>query len=91
MAKCNYCNENIIFITTERGKQMPCNTELILFWATPKAAGKIVTKSGKVLSCNFEGSPNEFTGVGYVPHFATCVEYKREQKRTNPPQKPISS
>ena len=33
---------------------------------------KIVTQNGQVLSCEYTEDPAKATGVGYVPHWATC-------------------
>ncbi|MCL1924240.1 MAG: hypothetical protein FWF50_01490 [Defluviitaleaceae bacterium] len=80
MAKCMQCGESILFIETEKGNKMPCDRELIPFWAEPKAPKRIVTMLGKVLACHYEGDIQELSGHGYIPHFATCEEYKKNKR-----------
>ena len=67
MATCKGCGARIIWI----GK-MPCNPEQTVYWEKAKAKGKIVTPNGMVLSCEFDGDLQNATGIGYVPHWATC-------------------
>lgn len=72
MAKCKGCNRNIIWIKTDTGKSMPCDPDEVLYWEKAKAKGKVVTPNGEIISCEFEGDPAKPTGIGYVPHWATC-------------------
>lgn len=71
-SKCKGCGKPIIWIKTARGKSMPCDDELVMYWAKQKAAGKVVTPNGEVISCEFEGDISEVTGLGYISHYATC-------------------
>ena len=64
--KCRGCGAPIVWISTPGGKSMPCNADQVLYRARAGAPGKIVTPNGEVLSCA--------TGVGYIPHFATCPQ-----------------
>lgn len=83
MAKCKGCGKEIIFIGTVGGKRMPCDPEEIMYWEDGKAKGKIVTPNGMVLSCRFEGNPEEATGIGYIPHWATCTKADAFKRRGN--------
>lgn len=77
MAKCKGCGREIIWI----GK-MPCDPEQVTYWQKPKARGKVVTPNGMVLSCEFDGDLQHATGIGYVPHWATCPkagEFRRKK------------
>lgn len=74
--KCHGCDAPILWIGTPAGKQMPCNPEPVLYWAKPKAAGKVVTPNGEVISCEFEGDGHLATGMGYIAHWATCSAAK---------------
>ena len=83
MAKCRGCGRTIIWIRTQAGKSMPCDPEQVTYWKKVKAAEKVVTANGEVCSCAFEGNPQEATGIGYVPHWATCPkagEFQRSRK-----------
>lgn len=45
----------------------------------------IVTPNGAVLSCELQGEPRAATGLGYIPHWATCPAahtIKSEQQKT---------
>lgn len=72
MAKCKGCGQEIIWIMSPAGKVIPCDPEPVIYWQKPKAKGKVVTKNGMVISCDFEGDMAKSTGIGYVPHWATC-------------------
>ena len=73
MAKCKGCGRPIIWIMSSGGKMIPCDPTEVLYWKRAKARGKIVTKNGEVVSCDLDaGIMEEPTGIGYVPHWATC-------------------
>ena len=76
MAKCKGCGQDIIWI----GK-MPCDPDPVTYWQKPKAKGKIVTPNGEVISCEFFGDPQSATGIGYVPHWATCPKAGEFRRR----------
>lgn len=70
---CKACKKQILWIKTVSGKSMPCDPLVHLYWAKEKAAGKIVTPNGEVVSCELTGDPNAATGYGYISHFSTCT------------------
>lgn len=72
--KCRGCGAPIVWIRTPGGKSMPCNADQVLYRARAGAPGKIVTPNGEVLSCELNVSLEKATGVGYIPHFATCPQ-----------------
>lgn len=72
--KCRGCGESIVWIKTPAGKSMPCDSTPVTYWAKPKAAGKVVTPNGEVVSCEFEGDLHTATGIGYISHFSTCPQ-----------------
>ena len=45
MAKCKSCNAEIVWITTENGKKMPCNAVQVIYWQKDRANGKAVTQT----------------------------------------------
>ena len=75
-SKCRACGALIVWITTENGKKMPCDAYVVLYWEKEKAKGKIVTSSGRVISCELAGEPGTESGIGYIPHWATCPKAK---------------
>ena len=80
MSKCKKCGAEIKWIKTIAGKSMPCNPSPVTYWQREKAQGKVVTPNGEVISCEFEGDASQATGIGYIPHFATCpnaADFKR--------------
>lgn len=85
MAFCKGCGRPIIWIMSPGGKMIPCDPTEVLYWKRQKARGKIVTRNGEVVSCDLEaGIMEQPTGVGYVPHWATCPvagQFKKERKR----------
>lgn len=81
MSKCNSCGAPLIWIKTSRGKNMPCNAEPVVYWQKTNAPGRIVTKNGMILSCEFTGELGKATGIGYVSHWATCPDAGRFRKK----------
>lgn len=71
MSTCNRCGAVIVWIRTPAGKAMPCDAKpvYILQEGGPE---KAVLKDGRVVSCRYTQDPDQATGMGYVPHFATC-------------------
>lgn len=72
MPKCRGCGKEIIWIRTTCGKAMPCDPEPVTYWAGKEFHSNIVTPNGEVVSCKLNGYPQSATGIGYVPHWATC-------------------
>ena len=72
MTTCKSCGAEIIWVKIAGGNRMPCDPDLVPYWAKPKAKGKVVTPNGEVLSCDFDGDLQQATGLGYVSHWATC-------------------
>ena len=81
MAKCRGCGAEIIWIKTDNGKSMPCDPEQVTYWAGKGLSQKIVTPNGEVLSCKLNGYPQSATGIGYIPHWATCPKALDFKKR----------
>ena len=42
MAKCKGCGAEITWIKTSGGKSIPCDPDQVMYWAKPKAKGKVV-------------------------------------------------
>ncbi|MBO6266792.1 MAG: hypothetical protein J6M06_01020 [Synergistaceae bacterium] len=51
---------------------MPCDADQVVYKECAGAKGKIVTPNGMVLSADIVTDSNKATGIGYVPHWATC-------------------
>lgn len=69
---CKSCGKEIVWIKTVAGKAMPCDAGLRYYKQQPSGKSKIVTPNGEVLSCEIIENPMQATGIGYVPHWATC-------------------
>ena len=76
---CKSCGAEIVWVETANGKRMPCDAAEVAYWARPKAKGRVMLGTGYVISCDFrgEGPP---TGLGRVPHWATCPNADRHRK-----------
>ena len=59
---------------------MPVNCEPKMYWERKGAKDKVVTLKGKVVSCDFEGDPQDASGCGYIPHWATCPNADQHRK-----------
>lgn len=79
---CRGCGRPIVWIQTSAGKSMPCNTVPVPYWAKPKAAGKVITQNGEVISCELKGDLSKATGLGYVSHFSTCPQASKFKKKS---------
>lgn len=73
-SKCRACGAEIAWIKTTAGKNMPCDADMMMYWQKEKGSRRIVTPNGEVLACEYEGEHGKATGMGYVPHWATCPE-----------------
>lgn len=80
-SSCRECGKTIIWIKTGGGKSMPCDPDLITYWAMPGGHSRIVTPNGEVIACKLNGYLANATGIGYVPHLDTCPKYKRLKGR----------
>ena len=80
MAKCKECGKEIRWIKTTAGKAMPVDPKLVPYWVTAGGTDRIVTTEGKTLSCAWKGDRRDITGMGYVPHWATCAARQTERK-----------
>lgn len=69
---CRGCGRPIFWIKTASGKSMPCDPEQVWYWQKPGGSKKIVTPYGEVVSAETEGDLENVTGIGHIPHFATC-------------------
>lgn len=78
ITQCRSCGANIVFITTENGRKMPCNADAVEYQDNIKGKDTIVTESGKVIKGTIikpsqgGGLVPIVDGKGYVSHFATC-------------------
>lgn len=87
---CKQCKALIVFIRTENGKFMPCEANPVLYLENPKGESRVFTRYGKLVTCTIVGEGEEFTGIGYKPHWGGCIssegrrrlEGYREQAKT---------
>lgn len=80
MPKCKGCGASIVFVRTPGGKSMPCDGPMVPYIERRGAKGKIVTADGKMVSAEVTNDLGTATGIGYVPHWATCpkaTDFKR--------------
>jgi len=80
IVKCKGCGAPIVWIPTLGGKSMPCDAEPVTYWAGKEYHSKIVTPNGEVISCKLNGYIQNATGIGYIPHWATCPKAKDFKK-----------
>lgn len=80
---CRSCGRQILWIRTTAGKNMPVDTayvDYVLPKEGEKAAEKIVTPNGEVVSAN-RATGEERDGFGYISHFATCPNAAQHRRR----------
>lgn len=81
MTKCRSCGAEIIWVETENGKKMPCNSDPVTYWKNAKGKATIVTPNGEVCKADLEGDINKATGYGYISHFATCPQADKHRRK----------
>lgn len=79
-SNCRGCGKPILWIRTIHGKSIPVDPEPVMFWQHLGSRGRVVTNNGEVVACKLNGDPQTATGIGYVPHWATCPKYKDFKK-----------
>ncbi|MBR4544915.1 MAG: hypothetical protein IKO14_02900 [Oscillibacter sp.] len=86
MPRCKGCGAPILWHKTAAGKLMPCDPDPVAYWERPGATGKVLTawtqysERGRLASCDFAGTPGTESGIGYVPHWATCPNWRDFKK-----------
>lgn len=80
MARCKYCGQEILWIRTPEGKQMPCDPGLVAYKRREKAKGRIVTKNGEVVAAMIGINISSADGLGYEPHWARCKGTKKDMQ-----------
>lgn len=84
MSACKACMAAIVWIKTPAGKSIPCDATPRYYIEKPRVGSKkIVTPNGQVLSCEYTEDPAKATGVGYVPHWATCPYARQFRRKQN--------
>ena len=82
MAKCRGCGAPIVWLQTENQRMIPCDPLPVGYRERAGARGKILTRDGHIVSCDFTNDPTAETG--YMPHFATCpnaADFKKARKK----------
>ena len=83
MPRCKGCGAEIIFLGSQNGKPIPCNYKPVLYKEKAGAKEKIVTRNGMVVSCVLNVDLGSATGIGYIPHWATCPKADQFRKKAN--------
>ena len=69
---CKGCGASIVWITTAKGKSMPCDATAVYYKMNASGKAKIITPNGVVITCDIVTTPDIADGIGYVPHWSTC-------------------
>lgn len=67
---------------------MPCNVDPVYYIEKCKGKELVVTKNGQVLHCEITDKPYKASGIGYVPHWATCTAADRFRKHASTEENP---
>ena len=78
---CRGCGASIVWITTPKGKSMPCDAKAVYYKMCAKGKDKIVTPNGVIISCNIVSEAETADGVGYVPHWSSCPNADNFRKK----------
>lgn len=74
MAKCKACGATIVWIAMQSGKSMPCDAEQLLYRQDKNGESTIITPNGETIRATLDTQPENATGIGYKPHWATCPQ-----------------
>lgn len=76
--KCRSCGAEIIWVTMQSGKKMPCDAKAVTYRADRTGKETFVTEHG--LTVRGTADPDGDT-VGYISHFTTCPHAEQFRKR----------
>lgn len=77
MKMCKACGAQLVWIATAAGKAMPCDAEQVYYRQNAKGKATIITPNGETLRADIvEAADDKTTGVGYLPHWASCPAAK---------------
>lgn len=71
-SKCRSCGKPIVWMKTKAGKNMPCDEALVLYWADEQGKDTVINHAGEAVRCSLTGANELLSGLGRVPHWATC-------------------
>jgi len=83
-AYCRYCNKLIGYERTVNGKNMPVDIPRVNYYPDPNGKDTILNGRGETVRGIIDYGDAPGSKKGWVPHFISCVKYKRE---TPPPRK----
>lgn len=88
VVKCKSCGASIVWIKTQKGKNMPCDADAVEYQENYKGKSTIVTEDGRVLKASIitpsgGGLAPIIDGKGYSPHWATCPYANNHRTRDN--------
>ncbi len=78
---CAGCRQQIMWIRTRAGKNMPVNPQMLSYRADPSGVEKIVTQYGDVVTGVTGVDPEQADGIGYISHFATCPQSRNYRRK----------
>lgn len=84
---CAKCRQQILWIKTINGKNMPVNARLITYRVPKEGKGKerIVTPNGETVSAEIvQPGTQDATGVGYILPLARLLICSAENKKIEP-------
>lgn len=85
-ATCSKCGASIVWLKTPKGKWMPANEGLHRYKKSDEGKQFVVNDRGELIRCEIieeqtrPGAP--LTGMGRIPHWATCPYADSFRKRT---------
>ncbi len=89
VVKCKSCGASIVWIKTQKGKNMPCDADAVEYQENYKGKSTIVTEDGRVLKVTKIDRAGGglldpiIDGKGYIPHWATCPHANSHRTRDN--------
>lgn len=89
MAKCKSCGADIVWIKTVNGKSMPCNACQVVYKQCKDGKQTIIMPNGETIKGNITDDSNNATGIGYIPHWATCPTANQHRKKQKAGESPL--
>lgn len=82
--RCSACGKEIVFVRTAKGKSMPCDMLMVPYWESKSGGYRVITPNGVLHRCELTGDMASATGVGYMPHWASCSRPEHFRRRQEP-------
>lgn len=82
--RCEACGAELVFVTTPKGAEMPCDAPLFALDVVKGGTVTGVTEEGRVVRGELRGPGETMVAGGFAvrtPHWATCASPDRFRRK----------